>query len=677
MASTTGFSPYDSPESGPVTTSSSGSQQPQTKVRRIVQEIETEEARRRSAKPAAPAKASGSADPPLAPVPERQHRQHKAAISASTSSESCVARQQAMVRARREIAELRLQELEIAERLSNRSRSVRGDFGEDDEEGVQDKMDRLRRSVGELPSLPEGRVTMAQTSTTTHATHEREVVAVNDKGGAVAGQLPPLPPCNESAGNGDQQERHPTQQSREEGERPNTVNIVHNVLIDNREVAITQATLHNNTRINAVIHEAEVRHDAAMSTMAQHAEAQHGEAMLGLHIQASEAVHAAQAQASKAEAQRAAVQHEAKRLLDERTQQEQERSAASQANLEAMHSQQQTLMAKMAEMQRRFEQALRDAEANRLRDVARAFADGQRYSVAENGPPQTQDVEMHDIHTNASVASFNSAGSRVRSLSGRMRTVDSAAQSTAVEAPVIAYPTMTLTAPVEVAVSAATSGLANAIATSSAKGGDPTVRESADRPPSGRGGGGPNDGDGGGGGPSGDPPPPPPPSRRRPRGGGDGGGPGGDSSGPDGSEAGSSDDDAGHDHERRRKGHKVADEVKTGNLPTPAQFRAWKNTLFQNVNAASGRMDDKALEWVMKTENLAIPDADMATCKRKFAILDRRLSAALQRIAHGELGRQITQAAEDALREGRAVRGRELLRLIIRYFQTNRTADAV
>ena len=88
-------------------------------------------------------------------------------------------------------------------------------------------------------------------------------------------------------------------------------------------------------------------------------------------------------------------------------------------------------------------------------------------------------------------------------------------------------------------------------------------------------------------------------------------------------------------------------------------------------------MDDKALEWVMKTENLAIPDADMATCKRKFAILDRRLSAALQRIAHGELGRQITQAAEDALREGRAVRGRELLRLIIKYFQTNRTADAV
>ena len=73
-------------------------------------------------------------------------------------------------------------------------------------------------------------------------------------------------------------------------------------------------------------------------------------------------------------------------------------------------------------------------------------------------------------------------------------------------------------------------------------------------------------------------------------------------------------------------------------------------------------MDDKALEWVMKAEQLEIPDENMATCKTKFAILDRRLSAALQRIAHGELGRQIIQAAEDALREGRAIRGRELLR---------------
>ena len=46
-------------------------------------------------------------------------------------------------------------------------------------------------------------------------------------------------------------------------------------------------------------------------------------------------------------------------------------------------------------------------------------------------------------------------------------------------------------------------------------------------------------------------------------------------------------------------------------------------------------------------------------------------------IATGELGRQITQAAEDALKVGRAARGRELLRLIFQSYKTNRTADAV
>ena len=164
-------------------TSSSGSQQPQTKVRRTVQEIELEEARKRNAKAAAPARASSSADPPMAPVPERQRRPNNAAQSMSTSSESCVARQQAMVKAKREIAELRLQEMELAERLSNRSRSARGDFGDDIEEGIQDKMDRLRRSVDEPPGLPEGRTTVAKMNATISATPEQEVVAIGEEWG--------------------------------------------------------------------------------------------------------------------------------------------------------------------------------------------------------------------------------------------------------------------------------------------------------------------------------------------------------------------------------------------------------------------------------------------------------------------------------------------------------------
>ena len=72
-----------------------------------------------------------------------------------------------------------------------------------------------------------------------------------------------------------------------------------------------------------------------------------------------------------------------------------------------------------------------------------------------------------------------------------------------------------------------------------------------------------------------------------------------------------------------------------------------------------------------------VPNSALARTSVKFGLLDRRLSARLQQIATGELGRQISQRAEDALKTSRAVRGRELLRLIIRYYQTNRTADAV
>ena len=46
-------------------------------------------------------------------------------------------------------------------------------------------------------------------------------------------------------------------------------------------------------------------------------------------------------------------------------------------------------------------------------------------------------------------------------------------------------------------------------------------------------------------------------------------------------------------------------------------------------------------------------------------------------ISTGELGRQITQKAEDSLKQLRAARGRAILRLIIRYYLTNRTAEAV
>ena len=59
----------------------------------------------------------------------------------------------------------------------------------------------------------------------------------------------------------------------------------------------------------------------------------------------------------------------------------------------------------------------------------------------------------------------------------------------------------------------------------------------------------------------------------------------------------------------------------------------------------------------------------------RFLLLDRRLSSALQRIAQGELGRQITLAAEAELREGRSIKGLVILRMIFHYYKTNKTSD--
>ena len=59
----------------------------------------------------------------------------------------------------------------------------------------------------------------------------------------------------------------------------------------------------------------------------------------------------------------------------------------------------------------------------------------------------------------------------------------------------------------------------------------------------------------------------------------------------------------------------------------------------------------------------------------EFRRLDKRLSAALERAAHGELGRAVTDHASKCLKTyDRPAYGRELLRMIVRSYQTHATA---
>ena len=124
------------------------------------------------------------------------------------------------------------------------------------------------------------------------------------------------------------------------------------------------------------------------------------------------------------------------------------------------------------------------------------------------------------------------------------------------------------------------------------------------------------------------------------------------------------------------KRNREADEIKILPLPTGPQYRAWRSTVLQSVNAASGRPGDRALHWALAATDEDVPD-ESPKRSGEFETLDLKWAAALQKVAHGELGRKMQQAADNALKERRSVRGRELFRIIAKYYKTNAKSDFV
>ncbi len=54
-------------------------------------------------------------------------------------------------------------------------------------------------------------------------------------------------------------------------------------------------------------------------------------------------------------------------------------------------------------------------------------------------------------------------------------------------------------------------------------------------------------------------------------------------------------------------------------LPVANQFRAWKNSVYQNVLQASGREDDKVLAWIREVERDGARPEDFAERTEEFA----------------------------------------------------------
>ena len=103
--------------------------------------------------------------------------------------------------------------------------------------------------------------------------------------------------------------------------------------------------------------------------------------------------------------------------------------------------------------------------------------------------------------------------------------------------------------------------------------------------------------------------------------------------------------------------------------------------VFTNVGAASGRSDDKAVEWVKRVDHPNCQLIHLAPPgKAIFRSLDRKLAAALNssEVARNELGRRMHQFNEDCLRlQDRTANGRELLWIIFQYYKTGTHAEAM
>ena len=121
---------------------------------------------------------------------------------------------------------------------------------------------------------------------------------------------------------------------------------------------------------------------------------------------------------------------------------------------------------------------------------------------------------------------------------------------------------------------------------------------------------------------------------------------------------------------------KEADTIKLPALPTPAQFKAWKNAVRSKVSSAS-KDPKEAFDWIMKVEDADATYEKLNDTPKKFETLDAKLTAALTELCKGELGRKVTLKTEEEAKARRLIRGRQILWMIYEEFRINEEAGSL
>ena len=127
---------------------------------------------------------------------------------------------------------------------------------------------------------------------------------------------------------------------------------------------------------------------------------------------------------------------------------------------------------------------------------------------------------------------------------------------------------------------------------------------------------------------------------------------------------------------RRHKSRPEASEIKIPTLPSITKYDEWCTEMADAVMAASGR-GDKVWNWIQKPSQ---PNETFGTLKEsgsKYNSLDAKLAKALRvsaggnAIHHVRIKDEFNRGTSECAREGRPIKGRQLLLLVHRYYRTN------
>ena len=109
-------------------------------------------------------------------------------------------------------------------------------------------------------------------------------------------------------------------------------------------------------------------------------------------------------------------------------------------------------------------------------------------------------------------------------------------------------------------------------------------------------------------------------------------------------------------------------EVKLSNVPEPSLFQDWITKARASLASATGR-GDKGLQWVMEAENTEATMDSLSRSGNKYLSFDAKLAAECLRITHGDLQRDIKAESDRMAKEGKMLRGRQMLWMIHQWYR--------